>query len=246
MRILVTNDDGIQAAGIRALETAARRFGDVTVVAPANEQSSIGHAISLRSPLRVQRLDERHYAVVGTPTDCVYLAMHRIYSEPPQLVLSGINHGANLGDDVTYSGTVGAAIEGLIQGVPSIAFSLCRGSNFDACVPHIERVIEAALDEPVDRPLLLNVNFPDCSDGVTGFFLGSLGRRHYGKIVDERKDPRGGSYFWIGGPLVKHREEPGSDELIVRQGGVSVTPLTVDLTDYRTWQKMQGWKLISS
>lgn len=246
MRILVTNDDGIHAAGIKALERAAQAFGEVTVVAPAHEQSSIGHAITLRAPLRIEQRDASHYAVVGTPTDCVYVATHHIFSEPPQLVLSGINHGANLGDDVTYSGTVGAAIEGTIQGIPSIAFSLCRGDNFEACIEPIRRVVEAALHETLDRPLLLNVNLPDCTNGVSGFQLGSLGRRHYGKVVDERRDPRGGSYFWIGGPVVKHREEPGSDELIVRQGGVSITPLTLDLTDYRSWQKMQRWKLLSS
>lgn len=243
-RFLITNDDGIHADGIRALAEAAETLGEVVIVAPDRERSSIGHAITLRSPVRVTALTENRFAVSGTPSDCVYMGIHFICDRRPTMVLSGINHGANLGDDVTYSGTVGAAMEGVIQGVPSVAFSLVSGHDFSACKPHLITLLQHLLAQPtLPADLLLNVNLPDCSGNVGPFRLGGLGPRHYGKVVERRRDPRGGTYFWIGGPIVKHRDEPGSDEQVVHGGEISVTPLTLDITHQRHWGLLSDWEL---
>lgn len=238
MRALVSNDDGIHSPGIEALERAARAAGFETwVVAPDREQSATSHALTLTRPLRVVKTGERSWVVDGTPTDCVNLAICRILKDVrPDFVFSGINLGPNLGDDVTYSGTVAAAFEGTLLGVPSIAFSLdyTRDSekppDFSESERVAEEVIRLALSRPMGEEILWNVNVPAGRPG--GIRATRMGRRRYGESVVEKIDPRGRPYFWIGGSHVDTHSD-GCDLTTVAEGFVSVTPLHLDLTAYR-------------
>jgi 5'-nucleotidase len=230
--ILVTNDDGVDAPGLRHLAEAMRRLGEVTVVAPDREQSAMGHALTLHNPLRMRELAEDTYAVDGTPTDCVNLAILWLLEErPPDLVVSGINAGLNLGDDVTYSGTVSATFEGVLLGVPSIAFSqqLEEGYSFERSAELAARLVGALLAGELPADLLLNVNFP--APPPRGLAFTRLGKRVYKQVVAEKTDPRGKRYFWIAG-TPEWRDEPGTDHRAIGEGRVSITPLHLDLTDY--------------
>ncbi|RMG16374.1 MAG: 5'/3'-nucleotidase SurE [Deltaproteobacteria bacterium] len=244
-RILISNDDGIGSPGIRALAAAMRPLGEVTVVAPDREQSAASHAISLHRPLRLTEVEPGWWQVDGTPTDAVYLGIHHLMKgSPPDLVVSGINLGANLGNDVTYSGTVAAAFEGCLFGIPSVAFSLVARApkHFDAAVRFARALATRVLDVGLPEGVLLNVNLP--KGEPHGWKVTRLGRRSYGEQVEERLDPWGRSYYWIGGTETAHADIPGSDcNAVFDEGLVSVTPLHLDLTHAPSVPKIAKWRL---
>jgi 5'-nucleotidase len=243
-RILVSNDDGYFSDGIVALAEAVSDLGEVWVVAPDREQSAASHAISLHRPLRIKEVRPRWFAVDGTPTDCSYLAInHLLKDRRPTLCVSGVNHGANLADDVTYSGTVAAAMEAALLGVPAIAFSLVTRGPFDfgPAARFAKALVREALARPLPPKMLLNVNIPG---GVepTGYQVTRLGKHTYGFDVVENVDPRGRKYYWIGGSEYAHDDIPGSDcNAVHKDKRISITPLHLDLThgpqmaDLATW-----------
>jgi 5'-nucleotidase len=233
-RILVTNDDGIFSEGIKLLAEALSTLGEVWVVAPDREQSAMGHALTLSRPLRMQKVEERRYAVDGTPTDCVNLGILSLLKDnPPDLVASGINFGLNLGDDVTYSGTVSATFEGTLLGIPSVAFSqeVAEGFAFAPAAAFARELCGLLLNGGLDIPrdLLLNVNVP--AGPIQGVNFTRLGRRVYKQSVIEKLDPRGRKYYWIAGTPQWDRAS-GTDYESVVAGSISVTPLHLDLTYY--------------
>ncbi|TNF23793.1 MAG: 5'/3'-nucleotidase SurE [Deltaproteobacteria bacterium] len=246
MRVLITNDDGVLADGIRVLaECAAEVFDEVLVVAPDSERSAISQAISLHHPLRVEELEPGRWSVSGTPVDSVFIALgHLLADARPDLVLSGINHGPNVGFDVYYSGTVGAAREALVHGVPSVALSLsARGTDaLDGLRPAIIDVLALIRDTGVPAETLLNVNFPTPRPdvwpdarwagvpGLRGLRVTDLGRRYYGNEVIYREDPRGRPYYWIGGAFPRLEEREGTDCDVLANGYVSLTPIGLDAT----------------
>jgi 5'-nucleotidase len=233
-RILVTNDDGVRSPGIHALAAALQRLGEVIVVAPHIEASAIGHALTLRRPLRMERLGERVYEVDGTPTDCVNIAVTQIYDRAgyrPDLVVSGINMGYNLGDDVTYSGTVAGAMEGALLGLPSIAVSLERSRNEYDFVPAANAaatIAEGVLERGLPSRVFLNLNVP--AGEPRGMRATVQAKRNHVTVVAERMDPRGRPYYWIEEGENDWEPHDLSDYQAVRDGYVSVTPLQPDLT----------------
>jgi 5'/3'-nucleotidase len=245
--ILVSNDDGIHSEGIVALAAAMRDVGEVVVVAPDRERSAVSHSLTLHRPLRVEELEAGRYAVNGTPTDCVNLALNGVLGRRPALVVSGINKGANLGDDVTYSGTVSAAMEGTLLGVPSIAFSLVGRPpyRFDAAAGFARRLAGWVVERGLPADTLLNVNVPSPGDDapVRGFALTRMGRRRYGDAIVEKMDPRGKKYYWIGGEEIEFVAEEGTDFHAVSQGLVSVTPIHLDLTNYGSFDALKALQL---
>lgn len=240
-RILLCNDDGVQASGLKCLERIARDLtDDVWIVAPEDEQSGAGHSLTLRYPLRVRKLSERHFAVDGTPTDAVLLALRLIMTDhPPDLVLAGVNRGGNLGEDVTYSGTIAAAMEGTLLGVPSIALSQVTGdgqpTKWATAEHHGPEVIRRLLSIPWPKNVFMNVNFPNVmAQAVTGIDAAVQGRRKLGDQLVEKVDPRGRPYYWIG-PLRDEEPTPGESDLsAVAAGAIAVTPLYLDLTHQPT------------
>jgi len=244
IRILITNDDGIHAEGIVALENALREIGDVFVVAPESEMSGASHSLTLSRPLRIRRIDERHWTVDGTPTDCVTFALNRILSpeERPVICASGINHGANLGDDATYSGTVAGAMESTILGVPGIAFSLAanRNHDFSEAARVARELTEKAIKESLPEGTLLNVNVPK---GVPrGIRITKQGFKDARPIISEHTDPRGKFYYWIGEERSGFHAEGGTDFEAVDEGFVSVTPMRSDLTNHRAIELLKNWE----
>src|SRR5918993_1480488 len=251
MRILLTNDDGINARGLDLLETVARRFSDdIWLVAPAEEQSGAGHSLTLTRPLRLRRHSERRFSVTGTPTDAVMMAIaHVMKDSPPDLILSGINRGANLGEDATYSGTVSAAMEGALAGVRSIALSQAYSREgmgdtvpFAAAEEWAERVLAPLVEMEMAPGSLINVNFPALPpEQVKGVRICRQGIRDYGRLrLVERQDPRGYDYYWFGlAPVV---ETPGhsTDLEVVADGYVSVTPLHLDLTHDASLEQLRA------
>lgn len=232
-RILVTNDDGVHSEGIHALAAAAARLGDVIIVAPHIEASAIGHALTLRRPLRMERLANGAYEVDGTPTDCVNVAYTQLYEQPPDLILSGINKGYNLGDDVTYSGTVSGALEGALLGVPSIAVSLERSSgiyDFTHAAEAAATVGEAVLERGLPGRTFININVP--SGTPRGMRVTVQAKRNHITVVAERMDPRGRPYYWIEEGQNEWEPHDQSDYQAVRDGYISLTPLQPDLTAY--------------
>lgn len=244
MRILVTNDDGYHAPGLAVLEEIAAQFSDdVWICAPSEEQSGAGHSLTLNRPVRLQKYAERRYAVTGTPTDSVMMALREVLDAPPDIILSGVNRGANLGDDITYSGTVSAAIEGALAGVRSIALSqvysgATRGtdSEFAAAREWGPKVIAPLLDAPFAERTLVNVNFPPRPAGeVKGIRVSRQGFHDYKRgTVVEGRDPRGYRYFWFGLDPIEHTLDHGTDLEAIDDGYVSVTPLQLDFTHYPT------------
>ncbi len=233
-RILVTNDDGVRSEGIHELARAVARLGAVTVVAPHIEASAIGHALTLRRPLRVEQLDAQVFEVDGTPTDCVNVAIAKILQAPPDLIMSGINKGYNLGDDVTYSGTVAGAMEGALLGIPSIAVSLERSAgayDFRPAASAAAQVAERMLaGASLPARTFININVP--SGRPQGFRVTVQARRNHVTVVDERVDPRGKPYYWIEEGQNDWEPHDRSDYQAVRDGFISITPLQPDLTDY--------------
>src|SRR5262245_18953577 len=234
--ILVSNDDGIQSAGLTALSEVLAPLGEVIVVAPDREQSACSHALTLHRPLRIEPAGPQRYSVDGTPTDCVNLAINAILPRRPVLLMSGINRGANLGDDITYSGTVSAAMEGTLLGIPSIAVSLVGRGTFDfgVAAAFAGRLAAWVLAHGLPADTLLNVNVPQdvASDGQSGVVITRMRRRRYGDAIVENVVPRGRKYYWIAGEEVPFVAEEGTDFHAVHQGLISVTPIHLDLTNY--------------
>jgi 5'-nucleotidase len=245
--ILISNDDGVRAEGIIALATALAPLGEIIVVAPSTDQSAVSHSMSLRRPLRVERLDDlktdhgsvAFYAVDGTPTDSVYMAAHHILKgRKIDLVASGINHGANLGSDVLYSGTVSAAMEGVFLGIQAVAFSLVANhrEDFSGASQFANALCKTLLGRPLPKGTLLNVNVPK-TIGKSGYCVTSIGHHEYTNVVQERKDPRGHAYYWIGGEWNGFKDLPGTDCKAIAEGRISVTPVEVKLTN----EKLMPW-----
>ncbi len=245
-RILVSNDDGIEAKGLDALVKAVEPLGEVWVVAPETEQSATSHSLSLHRPLRIRQHGERRFAVDGTPADCVYVALnHLLKDQRPTLVVSGINHGPNLADDVIYSGTVAAAMEGAILNVPAIAFSLVtrRTFVFEHAAQFAHAFVKTALTQALPPRLLLNVNVPSYGP-VKGYRVTRAGRHSYGADVIEKEDPRGRKYYWIGGTGYAHEKELGTDVTAVHDEQLaSVTPLLIDLTHTAQLELLTRWSV---
>jgi 5'-nucleotidase len=233
--ILVSNDDGIHSEGIRALAAALGALDRVVVVAPNRERSAAGHSLTLDRPLRVERLEEGWFSVDGTPTDCVNLAVNGILRPRPRIVVSGVNKGQNLGDDVTYSGTVSAAMEGTLLGIPSLAVSLVARESFrfETAATFATELAALVLEHGLPRDTLLNVNVPNLPRAtIPGVAVTRQGRRRYSDAIVENVDPRGRKYYWIGGEEIEAEAEPGTDFHAVREGRISVTPIHLDLTNH--------------
>jgi len=239
-RILVTNDDGIYSEGLRKLAEALRSVGEVTIVAPDREQSAASHALTLNRPLRLLELQKNEWIVDGTPTDCVNLAVLKLMkANRPDIVVSGINFGPNLGDDVTYSGTISAAFEGALLNIPSIAFSALVGErfSFDVCAQFAMELTRLALERERRADIILNVNFPVAN--FRGVKITRLGKRIYSEGVIERLDPRGRKYYWIGGDAPTWHPGEGTDFEAVQNGYVSITPLHLDLTHHESIPRLK-------
>lgn len=236
--ILICNDDGVFAPGIKALTEVMLELGDVIVVAPDSPQSGMGHAITISDTIKIanmsKEVDYLKYSCSGTPVDCVKIAVNRLAPLRPDLVVSGINHGANSSINVIYSGTMSAAVEGAVVGIPSIGFSLCDYSydaNFNPAKPFIRQIAENVLKDGLPKGVCLNVNIPK-TDDIKGIRVGRQARAHWDEELDERKDPRGGTYFWLTGVFVNPDKEEDTDEFALSQGFISVVPTQFDLTAY--------------
>ncbi len=240
MKILITNDDGIHAEGLKVLEGVARELtSDVTIVAPETDQSGVAHSLSLSDPLRLRQIGENHYAVRGTPTDCVLMGVREILGQKPDLVLSGVNRGQNVAEDVTYSGTIAGAMEGTILGIPSIALSQAFGAKtgreglrWDCAATHGARVVQKIIDMGIPAGALANVNFPDrAPDEVEGMAVTRQGWRGPELLrVDKRMDGRGYPYYWLTFARPAYQAEEGTDLEALSKGLISITPLRLDLT----------------
>ncbi len=244
--ILVTNDDGIYAPGLEHLATALESVGEVWVYAPDRQQSGVGHSVSLHRPLRVSEVRERWYMVDGTPTDCVMLAVRDLLYRRPDLVVSGINNGANLGDDVTYSGTVAGAYEGMLLDLPAIAVSdvSYTPKHFETAGQVAEKLAVHVLEHGLPHETMLNVNVPDVPfDELQGIAVTRMGRRDYQDEIIRRTDPRGGEYYWIGGAEPNHQHDIGTDFEAVGRKLVSVTPLHRDVTNYAALDELSKQSL---
>jgi 5'-nucleotidase len=240
-RIVLTNDDGIGAAGLKALEQSLAPLGEIIVVAPDREMSAASQSISLHTPLRVQTLDEHHYAVAGTPADAVILALHHLLAVKPDLVVSGINPGGNLGENVIYSGTIAAASEAVLHGVPSIAVSLASRKylDFRAAGAFAAELAVKVLNEGLPPGVTLNVNVP--RGEVRGVRLTRQSQKISQTLVREQKDPRGRAYYWLDETVDLNQVEPDSDYAAILAGEISITPLEVDRTDYPSLNLLSRW-----
>ncbi|MDH3207298.1 MAG: 5'/3'-nucleotidase SurE [Gemmatimonadota bacterium] len=247
MKILCTNDDGYQATGIQVLASAASSLGTVTTVAPDREQSATSHSLTLHHPLRARRAPDGTWIVDGTPTDCVLLAVGELLPERPDVCVSGVNHGPNMGEDVLYSGTVAAAMEATVMGIPAVAISYSGQvheelAGWEDVVRGILEAILGRNDLPSDT--LFNVNLPAVSPpDVKGIRVTSLGQRRFADSITRANDPSGREYFWIGGGEVRWRGAEDSDFQAVEDGYVSVTPLHLDLTNYQLLEEIRSWGL---
>lgn len=245
MKILITNDDGIYAPGITALAESLAGVADIAVVAPDRERSAVSHALTLHHPLRAVQVAPGRFAVDGTPTDCVNLAIHSLLDFRPDLVVSGINRGANLGDDVTYSGTVAAALEATLMGIPAFAVSLVTladDADYAGAAAFAAKLAGLVLRNGLPRDTFLNVNVPpDCGSPQLPPLVTSQGKRCYeGSIVD-KVDPRGRSYYWIGTADLTFHDLEGSDYAAVKRGHISITPLHLDMTNHQSIPLLNNW-----
>jgi len=247
VRILLTNDDGIHAEGLAVLERIARTLSDdVWVVAPETDQSGYSHSLSLSEPLRMRKIDDRHFALRGTPTDCVIMGVRMVMDSPPDLILSGVNNGTNLADDVTYSGTVAGAMEGTLLGIRSIALS--QGYDFSEDVRRIPwettealgpALLKKLVEVPLPQGVFLNVNFPRCApEEVKGTMVTSQGKLVHGLWIEERRDGRGFPYYWLRFGRKESEVREGSDQAAVRDGYISVSPLHLDLTAHEVRDRL--------
>ena len=247
MLILLSNDDGIEAAGLRALEAALADLGDVWTVAPATEQSAKSHALTMHEPLRVTNHGERRFAVSGTPADSVYLAAHHLLPRKPDIVVSGINRGSNLSNDVMYSGTVAAAREAASFDIPSVAISLWARSpdpHWSTAQSVARTVVAEVIRNGLPKGVLVNVNVPDLPT-IRGVRVAPLGRRYYHPTVSVNTDPRGKKYYWIGGDHDRFDDSPESDGPLCEAGYAVVTPLHMDLTAHELLSGLGTWRLES-
>ena len=245
MQILVSNDDGVNAPGLHALVKALQEVGEVFVVAPDRNRSGASNSLTLVNPLRLQTLDNGHVSVAGTPTDCVHIALTGLWPDKKfDIVVSGINAGANLGDDVLYSGTVAAAMEGRILGLPAIAISLVSNdsTNFAAAAKTAKNLVERIIKDPLPASTILNVNVPDIPyEEVSGFEVVRLGTRHVAEGVINAIDPRGAPIYWIGAAGEEEDAGPGTDFHAIKNSKISITPLRIDMTHYTAFEQLSNW-----
>jgi len=246
MHVLVSNDDGVDAPGIHILAERLRQDAEVTVVAPDRDRSGASNSLTLDQPIRAHRVEPRTWRVAGTPTDCVHLALSGMLEHDPDIVVSGINNSANLGDDVIYSGTVAAAMEGRFLGLPAIAVSLCsrdhRGEHYATAANAAAEIMQRLARDPLPADTILNVNVPDLPwDEIAGFEVTRLGHRHRAEPCIHQQDPRGRPIWWIGPAGPEQDAGPGTDFHAVRRGFISITPLHVDLTRYQALEKVASW-----
>lgn len=242
MKILVSNDDGYLATGINVLTDALSEIADVVVVAPDRNRSAASNSLTLHDPLRISRVAENRYRVNGTPSDCVHLALTGFLEEEPDLVVSGINHGANLGDDVIYSGTVAAATEGRFLGLPTIAVSLVGHQHFDTAARVATELVQRLENDPLPSEFIFNVNVPDLPyDQLTGIRVARLGFRHKSEPVVKSEDPHGRTIFWVGPAGPGQDAGAGTDFDAIENGAVAITPLKVDLTRHEALPQVTEW-----
>lgn len=243
LKVLLSNDDGVHADGIHALAESLRDIAEVTIVAPDRNRSGASNSLTLEQPLRVNEIATGVFSVQGTPTDCVHFALNELMKdELPDLVLTGINHGANLGDDVLYSGTVAAAMEGHFLGVQSVAFSLVGKQHFATAGKIARQIVEQHIARPIPTNRLLNINIPDLPfEALQGVAVTRLGARHHAEAMIKQQDPRGHDIYWLGPPGKEQDAGEGTDFYAVDQGFVSVTPLQVDLTAHESLASMDNW-----
>lgn len=248
MKILLSNDDGVYAPGIRALEEELSAIAKIEVVAPDRDRSAASKSLTLSKPIRPRVLDNSFVSVDGTPADCVHYALTAYLKEQPDMVVAGINAGANLGDDVMYSGTVAAATEGRYLGLPSLATSLVslendrEGDNYSAAAKVVKEVISYLLSNPLPSDTILNINIPDLPyEEIQGFEVTRLGQRHKSEPMIEYTDPRGHKVFWVGTSGKEQDAGPGTDFYAISQGMVSITPLEIDLTRYESIDPLKEW-----
>jgi len=247
MRILVTNDDGIHAAGLGRLAESLRSIGEVWIVAPEQPQNAVGRSLTLHRPLRVMQVAERSVTVNGTPSDCVNLAMNGLLPERPAFVVSGINHGANMADDIPYSGTVAAAFEATLWGIPAIAVSLYgkQPCDFAPAAAFAARVVRAAHANGLPSGTFLNVNVPDTGgEPVASYRITMQGKSIYDGQIERRVNPRGETYYWIGGDGTRFHDIPGSDaDAVLRSRCASITPIRIDWTDHAAMPILCRWRI---
>jgi 5'-nucleotidase len=246
MHVLISNDDGVDAPGIQILAEHLATIGRVSVVAPDRDRSGASNSLTLDQPIRVMQLPDGRYRVAGTPTDCVHLALAGLLDADPAIVVSGINNSANLGDDVLYSGTVAAAMEGRFLGLPAIAVSLVtkdhQGQHYATAARAAVRIVSRLLEDPLPADTILNVNVPDRAwDDIRGFEVTRLGHRHRSEPCIAQSDPRGRPIYWIGPAGPEQDAGPGTDFHAVKAGYISITPITVDLTRYTALEKVASW-----
>lgn len=246
MRVLVSNDDGVDAPGIHVLAERLSAVGTVTVVAPDRDRSGASNSLTLDQPIRVHTMDNGFHRVAGTPTDCVHLALSGLLDEKQDIVVSGINNSANLGDDVIYSGTVSAAMEGRFLGLPAIAVSLVtrdhHGEHYESAAQAVLALMQHLLKDPLPADTILNVNVPDRAwSEIRGFEVTRLGKRHPSAPCIEQRDPRGRPIWWIGPAGAVDDDSPGTDFNAVSRGYVSVTPIHTDLTRFQALEKVSQW-----
>ncbi|MDF1582038.1 MAG: 5'/3'-nucleotidase SurE [Methyloprofundus sp.] len=244
MHILLSNDDGYLAQGLIALADGLQSFAEISVVAPDKNRSAASNSLTLEMPLRAHEMANGFIKVDGTPTDCVHLAITGLLKDEPDMVFAGINHGANLGDDVLYSGTVAAATEGRFLGLPAVAMSMLGSDpqHFESAVKVAQIILQRLLDQPLAKDILLNVNVPDLPwSEIKGFQSTRLGQRHKAEPVIKSQDPRGRAIYWVGPPGAEQDAGPGTDFYAVSQGYVSVTPLQLDLTRYDALDRLKDW-----
>jgi 5'-nucleotidase len=249
MLILVSNDDGFFSPGIKKLTNSLKKIPnvEVVVVAPNRERSAASHALTLHRPLRIEKVSKGIYAVDGTPTDSVMLAVHKILDKKPDIIVSGINRGGNVGEDVHYSGTVSAAVEGAIMGIPGIAVSVIGNQKpfkYDVAASFAKKLTALVLKKKLPKGLVLNVNVPNLpKDEIKEVRVTKLGKHNYGDVIVENTDPRGRAYYWIGGDPFDFGSEKGTDTKAELDRCISVTPIKVDMTDRSFLTKMKSWDL---
>ncbi len=242
MHILISNDDGIFAEGINTLADVLSEIADITIVAPDRNRSGASNSLTLENPLRVREVAKNRFAIMGTPTDSVHIALNALVKQPVDLVVTGINHGANLGDDVLYSGTVAAATEGFFLGVPAIAVSLCGNQHFETAARVVKDIIVNSQRNPLPSKHILNINVPDCApDEIKGVQVTRLGARHRAEDMIEDTDPRGQNIYWIGPPGAEQDAGIGTDFYAIEHNFVSLTPLQVDLTAHSAIDSLSHW-----